>query len=96
MLQGMTAHYLLHSTFPVTKGSRCLVHAAAGGVGLILVVQMAKMIGAHVIGTAGSEEKAKLASEAGADEVIVYTQEMLCRNHSWSPDQISLPAQGRN
>jgi NADPH:quinone reductase len=74
MLQGMTAHYLVHSTFPVTKGSRCLVHAAAGGVGLILV-QMAKMLGAHVIGTVGSEEKAKLASVAGADEVIVYTQE---------------------
>jgi len=74
MLQGMTAHYLLHSTFPVTKGTRCLIHAAAGGMGL-LMVQMAKMLGAYVIGTVGSDDKAKLASEAGADEVIVYTKE---------------------
>ncbi|HME10860.1 MAG TPA: quinone oxidoreductase [Bryobacteraceae bacterium] len=74
MLQGMTAHYLLYSTYPVAKGTRCLIHAAAGGMGLLLV-QMAKMLGAYVIGTVGSEEKAKLAKEAGADEVIVYTQE---------------------
>ncbi len=73
MLQGMTAHYLSHSTYPLKKGETALIHAAAGGVGLLLV-QMAKMIGAHVIGTAGSEEKAKLAKEAGADEVILYTQ----------------------
>jgi NADPH2:quinone reductase len=73
MLQGMTAHYLLHSAYPIKKGETALVHAAAGGVGLLLV-QMIKMIGARVIGTAGSEEKAKLAKEAGADEVILYTQ----------------------
>jgi NADPH:quinone reductase len=73
MLQGMTAHYLVHSAYPLKRGETALIHAAAGGVGLLLV-QMAKMIGAHVIGTAGSEEKARLAKEAGADEVILYTQ----------------------
>ncbi|MEP6921605.1 MAG: quinone oxidoreductase [bacterium] len=72
MLQGMTAHYLSHSTYPIKKGDTVLVHAAAGGVGLLLV-QMAKLLGARVIGTAGSEEKAGLAREAGADEVILYT-----------------------
>ena len=71
MLQGMTAHYLINTTYPLKKGETALIHAAAGGVGLLLV-QMAKNIGAHVIGTAGTEEKAKLAREAGADEVIVY------------------------
>src|SRR5580765_2013927 len=74
MLQGMTAHYLLYSTYPLKKGETALIHAAAGGVGLLLV-QMAKNIGARVIGTAGSEEKAKLAREAGADEVIIYTNQ---------------------
>jgi len=74
MLQGMTAHYLLKSTYPLKRGETALIHAAAGGVGLLLV-QMAKRMGARVIGTAGSEEKAKLAREAGADEVIVYTQQ---------------------
>jgi NADPH:quinone reductase len=74
MLQGMTAHYLTHSTYPLKKGDVCLVHAAAGGVGQLLV-QMAKMLGAHVIGTAGNENKAKLAKQAGADEMIVYTQQ---------------------
>jgi NADPH2:quinone reductase len=74
MLQGMTAHYLTHSTFPLQEGQTALVHAAAGGVGLLLV-QMAKMRGATVIGTAGSEEKAQLAKGAGADEVIVYTEQ---------------------
>jgi NADPH2:quinone reductase len=74
MLQGMTAHYLVYSTYPLKKGETVLVHAAAGGVGLLLV-QMARNIGARVIGTAGSEEKAKLAREAGADDVIVYTQQ---------------------
>src|SRR5207302_8351142 len=74
MLQGMTAHYLVYSTYPLKKGETALIHAAAGGVGLLLV-QMAKNIGAWVIGTAGSEEKARLAREAGADEVIVYTQQ---------------------
>ncbi|HEX2211396.1 MAG TPA: quinone oxidoreductase [Longimicrobium sp.] len=74
MLQGMTAHYLAASTYPLKRGDRCLVHAAAGGVGLLLV-QIAKRRGAYVIGTAGSDEKAQLAREAGADEVIVYTRE---------------------
>jgi NADPH2:quinone reductase len=72
MLQGMTAHYLLYSVYPVKKGDTVLVHAAAGGMGLLLT-QMAKNIGARVIGTVGSEEKAKLAREAGADEVINYS-----------------------
>jgi NADPH2:quinone reductase len=74
MLQGMTAHYLCHSTYPVKSGETALVHAAAGGVGLLLV-QMCKLLGARVIGTAGSEEKAKLAREAGADEVILYSEQ---------------------
>ena len=74
MLQGMTAHYLSHSTFPLQQGQTALVHAAAGGVGLLLV-QLAKMRGATVIGTTGTEEKAQLAREAGADEVILYTEQ---------------------
>ena len=74
MLQGMTAHYLTHSTFPLKAGDKALVHAAAGGVGR-LIVQMAKMLGATVYGTAGSDAKAAVAKEAGADEVIVYTRE---------------------
>lgn len=74
MLQGMTAHYLINTTYPLKKGETALIHAAAGGVGLLLV-QMAKNIGAHVIGTVGTKEKAKLAREAGADEVIVYSTE---------------------
>ena len=73
MLQGMTAHYLVKSTYPVKRGDTVLIHAAAGGVGLLLV-QMAKSLGARVIGTVGSEEKARLAREAGADEAIIYTQ----------------------
>ena len=73
MLQGMTAHYLTHSTWPLRAGETAIVHAAAGGVGLLLV-QLAKAIGARVIGTAGSQEKAQLARDAGADEVIVYTE----------------------
>jgi NADPH2:quinone reductase len=74
MLQGMTAHYLTHSTWPLKNGDKCLVHAAAGGAGRLLV-QMAKMRGATVYGTAGSDEKAAIAKEAGADEVIVYTKQ---------------------
>jgi NADPH2:quinone reductase len=73
MLQGMTAHYLSHSTYPLKKGETALVHAAAGGVGLLLV-QMAHNLGARVIATVSTEEKAKFAREAGADEVILYTQ----------------------
>ncbi len=72
MLQGMTAHYLSHATYPLKPGDWCLVHAAAGGVGLLLC-QMAKMRGARVIGTVSTEAKAKLAREAGADAVILYT-----------------------
>ncbi|MFL6313046.1 MAG: quinone oxidoreductase family protein [Terriglobales bacterium] len=74
MLQGMTAHYLVNSTYPLKKGETALIHAAAGGVGLLLV-QMAKNIGARAIGTVGTEEKANLAREAGADDVILYTQQ---------------------
>src|SRR5207249_8539231 len=73
MLQGMTAHYLSHDTYPLKRGKTALVHAAAGGVGLLLV-QMAHNIGARVIGTVSTEEKAKLARDAGADEIIFYTQ----------------------
>jgi len=73
MLQGMTAHYLVHSTYPLRAGETAIVHAAAGGVGLLLV-QLAKALGARVIGTAGTREKAQLARDAGADEVIVYTE----------------------
>jgi NADPH2:quinone reductase len=72
MLQGMTAHYLACSTYPLGPGDTCLVHAAAGGVGLLLC-QIAKMRGARVIGTVSTAEKAKLAREAGAAEVILYT-----------------------
>jgi len=74
MLQGMTAHYLTHSTYALKAGDVALIHAAAGGTGA-LAVQMAKMLGAHVIATVGSEEKAAIASASGADHVIVYTQQ---------------------
>jgi NADPH2:quinone reductase len=73
MLQGMTAHYLAHDTFPLKAGHTALVHAAAGGVGLLLV-QMAHNIGARVIGTVSTEEKAQLAREAGANDIILYTK----------------------
>jgi NADPH2:quinone reductase len=73
MLQGMTAHYLVHSSYPLKQGETALIHAAAGGVGLLLV-QMAKKIGARVIATAGTQAKAQLARDAGADECIVYTE----------------------
>ena len=73
MLQGMTAHYLVNSTYKLQKDEVALIHAAAGGVGLLLV-QMAKRIGARVIATAGTEEKAQLARDAGADDCIVYTE----------------------
>jgi len=72
MLQGMTAHYLATSVYPLKAGERCLVHAAAGGVGLILC-QIARRIGAHVIGTVSTEKKAALAREAGAHDTILYT-----------------------
>ena len=74
MLQGMTAHYLIHSTYPLKKGDSCLVHAAAGGVGLLLC-QMTKQAGARVFGTVSTEEKARLAREAGAEVAIRYTEQ---------------------
>ncbi|HKW98095.1 MAG TPA: quinone oxidoreductase [Bryobacteraceae bacterium] len=74
MLQGMTAHYLTHSTFPLKAGQACLVHAAAGGAGR-LIVQMAKMLGATVYGTVSTDAKAELARQAGADAVIFYTRQ---------------------
>ncbi|MEW6403112.1 MAG: quinone oxidoreductase [Chloroflexota bacterium] len=73
MIQGLTAHYLSHSTFPLKAGDTALVHAAGGGTGQLLV-QIAKRCGARVFGTVSTEEKARLAREAGADEVIIYTQ----------------------
>jgi NADPH2:quinone reductase len=73
MLQGITAQYLTTATFPLQRGQTCLVHAAAGGLGLLLC-QMARRRGARVIGTVSTEEKAALAREAGADDVILYTQ----------------------
>lgn len=72
-LQGMTAHYLSHDTFPLKQGDACLIHAGAGGVGLLLI-QMCKMLGAEVLTTVSTEEKAQLARDAGADHVILYTQ----------------------
>jgi NADPH:quinone reductase len=74
MLQGMTAHYLASSTFPIRPGDTCIVHAAAGGVGLLLC-QIAKRRGARVIGTVSTPEKAALAREAGADDVILYVEQ---------------------
>lgn len=74
MLQGMTAHYLSRGSYPVRQGDTVLIHAAAGGVGLLLV-QLAKHFGARVIATAGSDAKAQLARDAGADDVIIYTQQ---------------------
>ena len=74
MLQGMTAHYLTHSTYALKAGDSCLVHAAAGGAGG-LIVQMAKMLGARVFATVGTKEKALIARAHGADETIVYTEQ---------------------
>jgi NADPH2:quinone reductase len=74
LLQGLTAHYLVTSTYPLAHGSWCLIHAAAGGVGLLLC-QIAKARGARVIGTVSTEEKAALAMQAGADHVVLYTRQ---------------------
>ena len=74
MLQGMTAHYLSNDTYPLKRGEWCVIHAAAGGVGLLFCQIAGKRIGARVVGTVGSEEKAQLARKAGAEEVIVYTR----------------------
>ncbi|HKY04804.1 MAG TPA: quinone oxidoreductase [Blastocatellia bacterium] len=73
LLQGMTAHYLSHTTYPIRAGDNVLIHAAAGGVGLLLT-QMAHNLGARIIATVSTEEKARLAREAGADDVIIYTE----------------------
>lgn len=72
LLQGMTAHYLAHSTYPLKPGNVALIHAGAGGVGLLLT-QIAKMLGAYVITTVSTREKGKLSREAGADHIILYT-----------------------
>ena len=74
MLQGLTAHYLSKDSYPLKKGDACLVHAGAGGVGLLLI-QMCKMLGATVVATVSTEDKAKLTKEAGADHTILYTKE---------------------
>lgn len=74
MLQGMTAHYLSHSTFPLKPGQTALIHAGAGGTGRLLV-QMAAMLGARVIATAGTQAKAELARQAGASDAILYTEQ---------------------
>jgi NADPH2:quinone reductase len=74
LLQGMTAHYLAYSTYPLKAGDSCLVHAAAGGTGLLLT-QMAKRAGAYVFATVSTDEKAALAGDAGADKTIIYTRE---------------------
>jgi NADPH2:quinone reductase len=73
MLQGMTAHYLCHSTYPIKSGDHVLIQAGAGGTGLLLT-QMAKKLGARVFTTVSTEEKAELSREAGADEVLIYTK----------------------
>jgi NADPH2:quinone reductase len=74
MLQGMTAHYLTHSTYPLKTGDICLIHAAAGGAGLMLV-QIAKIAGATVIGTVSTKDKGQLAQEYGADHIVFYTEQ---------------------
>ncbi len=74
MLQGITAHYLAISTYPLTSDSECLIHAAAGGVGLLLC-QIAKLRGARIIGTVSTPEKASLATGAGANDVVLYTRQ---------------------
>ena len=74
ILQGMTAHYLCHSTYPVQKGDRVIVHAGAGGMGLLLT-QMVKKLGGYVFSTVSTDEKAELSKGAGADHVILYTKE---------------------
>ncbi len=73
MLQGLTAHYLVHDTYPLQEGNRCLVHAGAGGVGRLLI-QMAKRLGAEVFATVGTAAKAEVAAEAGADHIVNYSE----------------------
>lgn len=90
-LQGMTAHYLITSTYPVQSGDTVLVHAAAGGVGLLLV-QLAKARGARVIGTVSTEEKEKLARQAGADEIIRYTEQEVAAEVRRLTDDVGVAA----
>jgi NADPH2:quinone reductase len=90
-LQGMTAHYLITSTYPVQPGDTVLVHAAAGGVGLLLV-QLAKARGARVIGTVSTKEKEKLAREVGADEIIRYTEQEIATEVRRLTDGIGVAA----
>ncbi len=91
MLQGMTAHYLCHSTYAVQPGDRVLVHAGAGGVGLLLI-QMCKRLGGYVFTTVSTEAKAQLAKDAGADEVILYTQQDFAAEVKKSTDGAGLQA----
>ncbi len=85
MLQGMTAHYLCHSTYPVQRGDKVLIHAGAGGVGLLLI-QMVKRLGGYVFATVSTEAKAELAKGAGADQVILYTQQDFAAEISQATD----------
>ena len=91
MLQGMTAHYLCHDTYPVQRGDRVLVHSGAGGVGLLLI-QMCKMLGAYVYSTVSTDAKAELARAAGADQVILYTQQDFAEEIAKATDGAGLHA----
>ena len=91
MLQGMTAHYLCHDTYPVQAGDRVLVHSGAGGVGLLLI-QMCKMLGAYVYSTVSTEAKAELARGAGADHVILYTEQDFAAEIAKATDGAGLQA----
>ncbi len=91
MLQGMTAHYLCHDTYPVQRGDRVLVHSGAGGVGLLLI-QMCKMLGAYVYSTVSTDAKAELARGAGADQVILYTQQDFAEEVAKATDGAGLHA----
>ena len=91
MLQGMTAHYLCHDTYPVQRGDRVLVHSGAGGVGLLLI-QMCKMLGAYVYSTVSTDAKAELARGAGADQVILYTQQDFAEEIAKATDGAGLHA----
>ena len=91
MLQGMTAHYLCHDTYPVQRGDRVLVHSGAGGVGLLLI-QMCKMLGAYVYSTVSTDAKAELARGAGADQVILYTQQDFAEEIAKATDGAGLRA----
>ena len=87
----MTAHYLTHSTYPIQRGDEVLIHAGAGGTGL-LFIQMAKALGARVFTTVSTEEKAALARAAGADEIIFYTRKTSPRRSSNSPQAAAFPS----